>query len=227
MYNSSEHTRTTLGSRKIVPVEEYRQLYTTRYEVSRDILALLLMNSERRVIGKNGVQCFQKHWFYFDKAMSEFKGCSVEIRYSDGDYNKVFVVLPNMKMCEAERLNPTSLINPNKETLKRIRKAKAHEKRLVKEFELITHSRLRGETVEDRVARDLEEIEEHEPEGSTDDTEPPQGRVHQLTRLDHVQHRRAPGGAAVTRAMVSQSLADSSIFVDVPEKRIKEFEYDE
>jgi hypothetical protein len=49
-YNSSTHTRTTLGSRKVIPVEEYKRLYTTRYEIDRDTLALLLMKSERRVI---------------------------------------------------------------------------------------------------------------------------------------------------------------------------------
>lgn len=226
-YNSTEHTRLTLGARKIVPVEEYRQLYTTRYEIGQDTLALLLMKSERRVIRKNGVQCFQKHWDYSNEAMSEFKGRSVEIRYSDDDYSKVFVILPNMKMCEAELVTPTSLLNPNKDIVKRIRKTKAKERQLAKDFELLNHSRLRGETVEDRVALNLEVTDEDGAERSTGEPEPPQGKVHQLTRLDHVQRQPASGGLAVTGTMVSQSLADISIFVDVPVRRIKEFDYDE
>lgn len=225
-YNSTEHTRLALGSRKIVPIEEYRQLYTTRYEIGQDTLALLLMKSERRVIGKDGVQCFQKHWRYLNEAMSEFKGCSVEIRYSDDDYGKVFVILPNMKMCEAKLLTPSSLLNPDKETLERIRKVRANERRLAKDFELLEHSRLRGETVEDRVAQDLQVGDGYEAEVCTDDPQPQQGSVRQLTRLDHVRPQRAAGGVAVTSAMVSEAHVDNSIFVDAPDKRVKEFDSD-
>jgi hypothetical protein len=220
-YNAAAHQRPTLGSRKVVPVEEYRQLYTTRYKIDQETMTLLLMKAERRVIGKDGVQCFQKHWFYFDEAMSVFKGSSVEMRYSDEDYTKVFVVLPNARICEAQRINPSSLLNPNKETVKRIRKAKANEKKIADEFELLTQSTLRGETVEDRVARELEAIEEPEAEDSQGKRQPPQGRVHQLTRLDRARRQRTSGGAVVTSAMVSQVPADTSIFSDVPVRRIK------
>ena len=40
--------------------------------------------------------------------MSIFKEHAVEVRYSDDDYGKVFVVLPNMKMCKADRPDLTS-----------------------------------------------------------------------------------------------------------------------
>jgi hypothetical protein len=185
------------------------------------------MKSEQRVIGKNGVQCFLKHWFYFEESMSEFKGRSVEIRYSDDDYSKVFVVLPNGRMCEAQRINPTSLLNPDKETVKRIRKAKANERRLTNEFELLNHSRLRGETAEDRIALEVDALQEQEEEGSYEVVGPSQGQVHQLTRLDYVRHKQEPRGAAVTSSMVAQSPADTSIFADIPVRRIKDFDYDE
>jgi hypothetical protein len=211
----------------VIPVEEYKHLYTTRYEINEETLALLLMKSERRVIRKNGVQCFQNHWFYLDEAMSEFKGRSVEIRYSDDDYTKVFVVLPNMKMCEAKRIDPTSLLNPNKETLKRIKSVRTHEQKLTNGFELLTHSILRGETVEDRVARELEEIQKSNDANSHEEAQSPQGQVHQLTRLDHTRRNRASRGTTVTVEMVSRSPADISIFAEEPENHIREFDYDE
>jgi hypothetical protein len=227
-YNMMPHERPTLGSRKVIPVEEYRLLYTTRYEIDQETMALLLMKSERRVIGKNGVQCFQKHWFYFDEAMSVFKGSSVEIRYSDEDYTKVFVVLPNARMCEAQRINPTSILKPDKETVERIRRAKANERKLTNEFELLTHSLHRGETVEDRVARELQVIEEHDITiKDKEEVQHTQGRVHQLTRLDRARPRRASGGSTVTSVMVSQSEPELSIFAEVPMSIIKEFDYDE
>jgi Bacteriophage Mu transposase len=87
--NASPHERPTLRSERLMPVEEYRRLYTTRYEIQPETPALLLLKSDRRIIRKNGVQCFQKHWYYYHEAMSPYKGASVEMRYADGDYNKV------------------------------------------------------------------------------------------------------------------------------------------
>jgi hypothetical protein len=227
-YNSKEHIRPTLGSRKVVPIEEYKRLYTTRYEIDEETLALLLLKSEQRVIGKNGVQCFQKHWFYLGESLSEFKGSSVEVRYSDDDYSRVFVFLPNGRMCEARRVNPTSLLNPDKETVKRIRQVKRHERLLAEEFQLLSHSQLRGETVEDRVARETYAAEETSDSGdSSGEDEQPEGRVYQLTRLERARRRPTPVAPVVTSAMVAQSDTDISIFAEVPESRIREFDYDE
>jgi hypothetical protein len=226
-YNMTEHERRTLGSRKVIPLEEYGRLYTTRYDIDEGTLALLLLRSEQRVIGKNGVQCFQKHWFYFDQAMSEYKGTSVEIRYSDDDYSKVSVFLPNGRMCEAQRVNPTSILNPNKETVKRIKKAREHERQVAGEFQLISHSMLRGETIEDRVAREM-----YAPDVISDSEDPaqddgqPVARVHQLTRLDHAKRKLTTGAQLVTGAMVAQSSSDLPTFSEESESRIKEFDYD-
>jgi hypothetical protein len=106
-YNATAHERPTLGGALIVPLEEYRRLYTTRYEIAHEALALLLMKAEKRVIRKNGVQCFQRHWFYWHERMSVYKGQAVEVRYSDSDYGRVWVVLPGGEMCEAALVTPT------------------------------------------------------------------------------------------------------------------------
>jgi hypothetical protein len=132
-----------------------------------------------------------------------------------------------MRMCEATRIDPTSLLNPDKETVNRIRRARANERRITNEFELLTHSTFRGETVEDRVARELEAMHESDDETSHEEGQPSQGQVHQLTRLDHAQRNRASRGAAVTVAMVSKSSADTAIFAEAPVNHIREFDYDE
>jgi hypothetical protein len=187
------------------------------------------MKVEKRKIGKNGVQCFQRHWFYLHEAMSVYKGKSVEIRYSDDNYRSIKVVLPNMKMCDAHLVTPTSLINPNKETLKVIKNTKSNERRIISEFELIAHSQLRGESTEDRVARELdteaaveieEDILEQEAQMQT-------GLVHQLTRLDHSMVRHAPKQVKVTGAKVAQTSPDTSIFSEAKQSIIKEFDYEE
>jgi len=69
---------------------------------------------------KNGVQRFQKNWFYAFEEMSEFKDQWVEVRYDDNDYGKVWVVLLGVGPREARLITPTSLINPDKETLKTV-----------------------------------------------------------------------------------------------------------
>lgn len=220
-YNTQPHERPTLGSRKVVPADEYRLLYTTRYEISWETLALLLMKSERRVIGKNGVRCFQRHWFYFDEAMSEFKGSSVEVRYADDDYTKVFVVLPNARLCEARRVNASPLLNPDKETLKRVRRAKANERKLAEDFQLLTHSTFRRETVEDRVARELGSVDEQSSVDNQEDAEHRQGVVHRLMRLRRPKRTGVSVGEAVTSDLVSQSPSDTSIFDEQPARLIR------
>lgn len=114
------------------------------------------MKAEKRTIQKNGVQCFQKHWFYYHETMSLYKGLSVEVRYSDDNFNRIWVVLPSTHICEATLITPTSLLNPNKQTLQTVKQARAYEQRLQREFDLFTQSQLRGETTEDRITQQLE-----------------------------------------------------------------------
>jgi Mu transposase, C-terminal len=225
-YNSTEHERPTLCSARVSPIEEYRRLYTTRYEVTPETLALLLMKPEKRIIRKNGVQCFQKHWFYLHEAMSIYKGRSVEVRYSDDNYKSVQVILPNMKMCEAQLITPTSLLNPNKETLKLIKNARANERKIMREFDLITQSQLRCETVEDRVVQ-MQESEETEDfdENASEDVGAKTSSVHQLIRLDHIKPV-VTSKQEVTSIKVKEATADTSIFTDHEDTKIKEFDYD-
>jgi hypothetical protein len=226
-YNSTEHERPTLRSARVVPIEEYKRLYTTRYEIAPETLALLLMKAEKRTIGKNGVQCFQKHWSYLHEAMSRYKGRSVEIRYSDDNYKSVKVILPNMQMCEAQLVTPTSLLNPNKETLKVIKNARANERKIRQEFDLITQSQLRGETIEDRIVQ-MQKSEETEifDDNSSEVVGDETGSVHQLIRLDYVRPVVA-SKHKVTSANVKEATSDTSIFTDQKDIKIKEFDYDE
>jgi hypothetical protein len=97
-YNSSPHERLTPGSDLVVPLEEYRRLYTTTFAIAPETLALLLLKSDRRVIRKNGVQCFKKHFFFFNEAMAIFKGHVTEVLFSERDQSRVWVVLPNQRI---------------------------------------------------------------------------------------------------------------------------------
>src|ERR1044072_7744772 len=155
-YNNSPHERATVGDEPMIPIEEYRRLYTTKYQISTKTLALLLMKVAQKTVGKDGVQCFRKNWFYNHEAMAEFKGQKVEVRYSEDDYKRVFVILPNSNICEAELITPTSIINPNQQTLKAVKQMQAHERAIERDFQLIKQSHNRGETLEDRTARLLE-----------------------------------------------------------------------
>ena len=85
-----------------LPVLLYNIPSRTACEIAPETLALLLMRAEKRRVRKNGVQCFQSHWFYYHEAMAEWKGSDVEVRYSDSDYSRVWVLLPDHQLCEAD-----------------------------------------------------------------------------------------------------------------------------
>jgi hypothetical protein len=226
-YNSSVHERPTLGSARVVPLEEYKRLYTTRYEISLDTLAILLMKAEKRTVQKNGVNCFLKHWYYYHEDMSMYKGKEVEIRYSDGDYSRIWVVLPNGTICEATLITPTSLLNPNKQTLTAVRNAKAHERETQRNYSFYIQSHMRGETTEDRVARQLESERAAEPcDESVSEEYPEPARVHRLTYLDH-RKKLAPTTAGVTNEDVAEADSDVSIFEQPEPPRVKEFKSDD
>jgi Bacteriophage Mu transposase len=203
-YNHSEHTRSVLGGSRIIPVQEYERLYTTRYEISEDALALLLMKVAKRKIKKNGVQMHQSHWFFWHDAMSMFKdGQEIEVRYTDGDYSRIWAVLPDGQVVEAPLITPSSILNPNKKSMEAMNRAKAHEKKVAREYQLIEQSNWRGETLEDRVAAEINPL----------DSEPPEEQrlavnarptVINLTRLDKPQ-LSSSGRASVTAEQVDRA----------------------
>ena len=226
-YNSTVHERPTLRSARLIPLEEFKRLYTTRYEIKHETLALLLMKAEKKTIFKNGVNCFQKHWYYRHESMSLYKGKEVEVRYSDDDYSRVWVVLPNGHICEATLITPTSLLNPNKQTIEAVRAARAHERKLQREFTFYTQSHLSGETTEDRVARqlELEVMVEAREKIVGEEQSPAQSSVHLLTYLDSPK-KQCPLPKEVTNEEVAAASTDDSIFDQVERGYVKEFDSD-
>lgn len=223
-YNSTPHSRPTLGSESIVPIEEYRRLYTTRYEIPLKTLALMLMKAVRRKIGKLGVQCFRKHWFFSHQALAPFKGCNVEVRYSEDDHKRVFIILPNSQICEATLITPTSIINPNQQTLKIVRQLQAHEKAIDSEFRLLERSNSRGENVEDRTARLLQMYMDEADDKGERDERAHQSQVYLWTVLEGRKLYPVPSEDEVSAKDVAEVEADRSIFDMTPVRRFSEFD---
>lgn len=184
-YNHAEHTRSVLGGTTIVPMDEYERLYQTRYEISDDALAILLMKSAKRKIGKDGIQMHQSHWYFLHPAMGEFKGQEIEIRWTDGDYSRIWAVLPNKAVVEAELVTPSSILQPNKKTMEMVAKQKAHEKKLSREYQMVQQSNWVGENAEDRVAAMVNiEDDDQEPEAQKIAVNAHQPTVFSMTRFD-------------------------------------------
>ena len=227
-YNSAAHERSNLGGERVVPLAEYRRLYTTRYEIAPETLTLLLMKAQRRVIRKNGVQCFQRHWFFWHDQLSLHKGLAVEVRYADNDYSRVWVVLPEGHLCEARLVTPTPLLHPNQQTLKTVAVARAHERKVIRDFNLITQSELRGETTEARVAKVIgtEEVETGNMRLASGNERP--GRVSQMTRWDRRRLRVLPAQHEVTAEEVARVTVNPTIFTPVTRRaKIMEFDGDD
>jgi transposase InsO family protein len=222
-FNTSPHVRTTLGGIKVVPLEAFNRLYTTHYKIDPKALAILLMKPATQKIKRNGVQLFQKNWFYLHESMLEYIGAEIEIRYSDGDYNSVFVILPNGQVCEAERITPSSIIHPNAHTQKVIAKARTHEKRIAEEFHFIAQSKLRGETTEDRVAKELNTIDPFEEE---EEEKVQTASVHMFTRASR-RNLRQVSGKEVTVADVRNAEAEPPLFIAPISDHISEFDSDD
>lgn len=228
-YNTSVHERVTLNGARVIPLEEYRRLYTTKFEIAEEALALLLMKGTRCKVGKNGVEPFRRGQAYLHEAMSLWKGKDVEVRFTDNDYTRVWVVLPDAQICEAQLVSRSPFLTPNKQTMKMVAEAAAHERKVIREFNFITQSRIRGESVEDRVAAliEPEQVEAvAERQEAVAGGSPAPARVQKLTRMDGRKLRAVPT-PAVTSAEVSRVVEDSTIF-DAPDRtRIREFDFDE
>lgn len=148
-HNSIIHERYNLGGILITPIEEFNSLYTTRYEIPQDLVATLLLKSKVKTIGKNGVICFQKNYSYWHDSMAEVAdGVKVQIKFTDQDYKKIWVVMPDKKLVEAKLVEPVAFLNPNKETLKMVKKMEAKKRETIRNFHLLQQSNLRFENTE-------------------------------------------------------------------------------
>jgi hypothetical protein len=230
-YNHTEHERTALGGALIVPLDEFQRLYTTHYTISEEALALFLMKAEPRKVEKDGVWLHQRNWWYLNPAMWEYKGHQVEVRYSEDDYSRCWVVTPDGKIIEAQLVTPSTILNPNKATLSMIKATAAHERKVIREFSFITQSQIRGETVVDRAAALIEPREEAAEAiavagGSNNGASIPPAHVHSITRMDHKKIRIA-NKRTVTARDVSTVTADADIFRPSSSSRVKEFDFDE
>jgi len=236
-YNHDVHERTTLGGAKVVPIEEYQRLYTTHYEISEQTLALVLMKAEKRIPRKNGVSI--NGFEYLHEQLAYYKGLEVEVRYSDDDFRRVFIVppptdaIPNPDIIEAEAVIRGGVLKPNRETQKQVARQRNFEEKVRRDHNFITQSIIRGESVQDRVAAQIEPEEEVEfriavsggdgrgrvfegTHASSDLTSTSGGpaRVHQLTRLD----RKHVGRAAIRPVTVDEVVeteVDESIFEEL------------
>ncbi|NJM52143.1 MAG: hypothetical protein HC846_01375 [Blastocatellia bacterium] len=224
-HNSTAHQRINLGGKWVVPIKEYQALYTTRYEIPQELVTTLLLKTKSGKIGKNGVNCFRKNWFYWHPEMSDFKGLRVQIKYTDQDYKTVWVVLPDKRCVEAALIEPSSILNPNKETLKQIKKIDAQEKENIKNFHLLQHSKLRFETTEERLIKSIPAetsvAETTFPKTASTATVhlfPSISKVKTLNKLNNQSKK------SISAQQVRQTKAEIEILPEVKPKKIKEFE---
>lgn len=186
-HNSTGHKRTVLGGRTIIPIEELNMMYS-RVHISEEAMAFLLLKSETKKILKNGITLTieGQQLQFLHSEMSEHKDQYVEIRYTNNDFSHIWAILPAtpekpQRIVKADLINRSGLLNPNKETLAKIAKQANHERNLQRDFTLLNHSLMRGETVIDRVAQkeeiEIEDIQEMRQTGTY-------GNVHRMTRYD-------------------------------------------
>ena len=221
-HNSSLHERVNLGGISIVPIEEYKSLYTTHYKIPKDLVATLLLKSTTRKIGKIGINCFRKDWFYWHDDMSEFKGVRVQVKYTDQDYKTVWVILPNRKCVEANLIEPSSFLNPNKETLKQIKQIEKKDKQNIRNFHLLQQSRLRFETTEDRL---MESCQAEAPliESKLSKT-PSTASVHLFPKITNIKTPNPNKRKLISAEDVSAIKPEISILPDVKPVKIKEID---
>jgi hypothetical protein len=222
-WHQEAHERITLGGKLLVPLEEHNRLYTTRYEMSAETVALALLRPGVRTVGKNGVRCFRRDWSYWHPAFSAIKGQKIEIRFTGRDYKRIWAVLPDKKVIEAQLITPTPLLNPNQETLQLVASARRQEKKIIDEFQLLTESQLRGESVEDRVARKLID----QPDVSAEAMRQASAVVHRLTRLDRRPPEETSSGGPVEIDKPGGEVTTPVTIREVTAIRVNEVDEDE
>lgn len=221
-YNSTAHQRTNLGGKWIIPLKEYQSLYTTRYEIPQDLVTTLLLKTSSRKIGKIGINCFRKNWLYWHPEMSDFKGLKVQIKYTDQDYKTILVVLPDKRCVEATLIEPSSILSPNKETLKQIKKIEAQEKQNIKNFHLLQHSKLRFETAEEKIIKSIPSktsvVEAPSPKAAATAT------VHLFPSIVKEKAPHNLSKQTVSEQQMLQIKAQIEILPEIKDKKIKEFD---
>lgn len=231
-YNTTAHTRGTLGGKTIVPIEEYARLYTTRFDIREETLALMVMKTIRGPLRKNGVVALGSSYWHAE--LSKWKGrrdadgkpLQLEVRYDDSDYTSVWIVLPDGTICPAERVELGSYLTPNKESLKAYALRARSERDLIKNHQLLQQSIWRGESVEQRLAAELPAEQEQPMPIAVGEGGHSQSRVALFSRLDARRHP-APVTRLVTAAEVSSVEADNEIFSGESPSRVKEWDFDE
>lgn len=226
-HNTTAHQRTVLDGLSTVPIQEYQSLYSTRYDIREQTLALLVMKKTAGSLGKNGVAALGSH--YWSDDLAKFKGkkdkdgksLRIEIRYTDADYSTAWLVLPDGVIVPAVRVDLNSIITPNKENMTAYANRVKGERDLIKRAGTLQQSVWRGESTWDRIAAEIEPAEEvveavaavggsHAPVSSG--VHYP-ARVHQLTRLDRL---RVGGNSRTFRPVTVDQVAaaevDESIF---------------
>lgn len=222
-WHDQPHERLTLGARRVTPIEEFRRLYTTRYEIRPETVALALFKPDSRTITKNGVTCFRRDWSYWHSSFSGFKNQKVEIRFTERDYGRIWVVLPDKNVVEAELVTPTPLLNPNQETLRQVARARQQEKKLINEFHLLAQSQLRGECVEERVGQQLSDS----PEEVSPPKSLPSSTVHQLSRLDRRPLKAVSADKSVKIDEPAEFLTGPVLFSSTRVPEVSEFDEEE
>jgi hypothetical protein len=222
-WHEQPHQRITLGARRVTPIEEFRRLYTTRYEIRAETVALALLRKDSRTITKNGVSCFRRGWNYWNRVFSRLKGQKIEIRFTERDCRRIWVVLPDKSVEEAELVTPTSLLNPNQETLRMVARTRQQEKKLIDEFQLLAQSRLRGESLEDRVNRQLS----LSPDAAEPSIASPRSTVYRMTRLDRRPLKAVPVGSSLEIDEPAEYPQEPVIFNDAPALKVSEFDEEE
>lgn len=168
-----------------------------------------MLTITRRTRSRSREACsFGSKAFYNCKELSLYKGQAVEVRYSDDDYTEVWVVLPDGSICRASRVTPTSILTPNKETLREVARYKAHERKVISEYALIAESAARGEGIEERAARAINQAEDRDK--VTSEPSAPRASVTRITRMDKAKLEPTP--APVPQPAIR---ADYGIF-DIP-----------